>query len=60
MGMVSGALVFKVFAKVVFSIIFGTVFFGPFFPTVSNVMKMRNEHVRISVFRAENDTKWSG
>ena len=34
-----------------------TVFFGPIFPTVSNVMKMRNEHVRISVFRAENDTK---
>ena len=26
---------------------FWKVFFGPFFPTVSNVMKMRNEHVRI-------------
>ena len=36
---------------------FWTVFFGSFFPAVSNVMKMRNEHVRISVFWAENDTK---
>ena len=57
MGMVSGVLVLMGFAKVRFFHDFWTVFFGPFFPTVSNVMKMRNEHVRISVFRAENDTK---
>ena len=57
MGMVSGVLVFKGFAKVGFFMIYGPFFFDRFFPTVSNVMKMRNEHVRISVFRAENDTK---
>ena len=49
MGMVSGVLVFKGFAKVGFSMIF-EVFFTDF-------MKRFNEHVRISVFRAENDTK---
>ena len=57
MGMVSGVLVLIGIAKVWFFMIFGPFFVGPFFPTVSNVMKMRDEHVRISVFRAENDTK---
>ena len=57
MGMVSGVLVLMGFAKVGFFMIFDPFFWTVFFPTVSNVMKMRNEHVRISVFWAENDTK---
>ena len=53
MGMVSGILVLMGFAKVGFFMIF-----GPFFDRVlTDFMKRLNEHVRIPVFRAENDTK---
>ena len=50
MGMVSGVLVFNGGRKSLVFQDFWTVFLTYF-------MKRFNEHVRISVFRAENDTK---
>ena len=50
MGMVSGVLVLMGSAKVGFFMIF-----GPF--CLTDFMTRFNEHVRISFFRAENDTK---